>query len=259
VLTVHVLGAGNGRPGSERDTSGLLIAAAGKYTLVDCPGGVVTKLARVGLAPEAVNRIILTHDHVDHIYGLPHLIHALAIGGSNAPVPVYGPAETLTTVEAVLTAYGLVGPDYPAVVGHAVPVEPLAGVIDEEIRIVASPARHSRPTLALRIEMDESVLGLSSDSLPSTETERLCAGADVLLHDCGGVDADRASFGDHHASAAEAAEVASRAGAKRLYLTHLPPVEAGLEASLLAEARERFDGPVALARDGDRYEVRGVG
>jgi len=259
VLTVHVLGAGNGRPGPERDTSGLLVAAAGRHTLVDCPGGVVSKLARIGLAPEAVDRIILSHDHVDHIYGLPHLIHALAIGGSLAAVPVYGPAVTLTTVDAVLTAYGLAGPDYPAVVGHPVPVEPLAPVVDEEIQVVASPARHSRPTLALRIARDQSVLGLSSDGLPSGETSRLCAGADVLLHDCGGVEADRATFAAHHASAAGAADVACRAGARRLYLTHLPPVDTALEASMLAEAGARFGGPVALARDGDRYEVGRVG
>lgn len=259
MLTVHVLGAGNGRPGPERDTSGLLITAAGRYTLVDCPGGVVTKLARLGLAPEAVHRIILTHDHVDHIYGLPHLIHALGIGGSVVTLPVYAPAGTLATVDAVLRAYGLVGPDYPAVAGHSVADEPLTSVIDEEIQIVASPASHPRPTLALRIEEGQSVLGLSSDGLASVEVERLCAGADVLLHDCGGVDADRESFGAHHPSAAEAADVASRAGVRRLYLTHLPPLDTALEASMLAAARAGFRGSVALAKDGDCYHVEAVG
>lgn len=259
MLAVHVLGAGNGRPGAERDTSGLLIAAAGRHTLVDCPGGVITKLARIGVAPEAVQRIILTHDHVDHIYGLPHLIHGLAIGGASASVPVFGPADTLRTVDAVLRAHGLVGPGYPAIVEHPVPIAPLTEFLDEEIRIVASPARHSRPTLALRIERDDAVLGLSSDGLPSDDTARLCAGADVLLHDCGGVEADRASFDGHHASAAEAAEVAARADARGLYLTHLPPIDAELERSLLAEARTRFEGSVALARDGDRYDVGAAG
>ncbi len=204
MLTVHVLGAGNGRPGADRDTSGLLIDAGNRLTLVDCPGGVVSKLARLGRAPEAVQRVILTHDHVDHIYGLPHLIHALAIGGSDRGVPVYGPRDTLATVDAALRAYGLVGPDYPAVVNHVVAVEPMTTVLEEEVHIVASPARHSRPTLALRVECAEAVLGLSSDTLPCTETQRLCVDADIMLHDCGGLDADRASFGAHHASAAEA-------------------------------------------------------
>jgi len=259
VITVHVLGAGNGRPGADRDTSGLLVEAAGRFTLVDCPGGVVAKIARHGLAPEAVHRIILTHDHVDHIYGLPHLIHALAIGGATDAVPVYGPAETLATVDAVLRAHRLVGPDYPAVEGHPVAVEPGVEVLDAEIQVVASPALHSRPTLALRIECDAAVLGLSSDTLPSADIERLCAGAELLFHDCGGVEAERASFGTHHASAAEAGDVARRAGARRLCLTHLPPIDAALEASLLSEAEARFGGHVALARDGDRYELAGVG
>ena len=176
-----------------------------------------------------------------------------------APVPVYGPAETLETVAAVLSAHRLLGPDYPAVEAHAVPVESEVPVLNEEIHVVASPALHSRPTLALRIAKADAVLGLSSDSLPSSETEQLCADADVLLHDCGGVEADRASFATHHASAGEAAGVASRAGVGRLYLTHLPPVDAVQEASMLAEATAIFGGPVALARDGDRYDLGGVG
>ena len=258
-MVVHVLGAGNGRPGPDRDTSGLLIEFAGKCTLVDCPGSVVAKLARIGVAPEAVHRVILTHDHVDHIYGLPHLIHALAIGGSTAAIPVYAPAATLATVDAVLQAHRLVRPGYPVLDGRRVPLEPLTTVLHEELRVVASPALHSRPTLALRVETGNGVLGLSSDSLASTETARLSARADVLMHDCGGVEQDRASFGEHHASAADAAEVARNAGVRRLLLTHLPPLDADREAGMLAEATAVFEGPVALARDGDRYEIDSVG
>ena len=165
----------------------------------------------------------------------------------------------LATVDAVLTAYRLVAPGYPHVEAHPVALEAMTSVLDEEIRIVASPALHSRPTLSLRVGTDRAVLGLSSDTLPSAETEQLCAGADVLLHDCGGVEVDRDNFGVHHASAADAGAVARRAGVKRLYLTHLPPLEAALEGRMLAEAGARFDGPVALARDGDRYDVGAVG
>ena len=53
-------------------------------------------------------------------------------------------------------------------------------------------------------------------------------------------------------TAAMAGELAARAGARRLLLTHLLP---GDHEEIRRLAAERFPGTVALARSGDAYEV----
>src|SRR4029079_2346798 len=58
-----------------------------------------------------------------------------------------------------------------------------------------------------------------------------------------------------HMTGADCGPTASRAGARRLVLTHVPPWydPAGAEA----EARGEWSGPVDLARAGARYDVGG--
>ncbi|MFM8791743.1 MAG: MBL fold metallo-hydrolase, partial [Solirubrobacterales bacterium] len=62
---------------------------------------------------------------------------------------------------------------------------------------------------------------------------------------------------DYHATAPEAADAAREAGVGALAITHIvPPLPLkGLEAIFLADAEERFDGPLWLARDGDLYSL----
>ncbi|MFM9044535.1 MAG: MBL fold metallo-hydrolase, partial [Solirubrobacterales bacterium] len=59
------------------------------------------------------------------------------------------------------------------------------------------------------------------------------------------------------ATAPEAADAAREAGVGALAITHIvPPLPLkGLEAIFLADAEERFDGPIWLARDGDLYSL----
>ena len=124
MLTVHVLGSGSGLPTSRRDTTSLLIRTMDGDTLVDCPGGIVHKLARAGVSPGGLRRVILTHAHVDHVYGLPHLIHAQAVAGVGAVLRIHAPRETLELVRGLVALHGLEGSTYPAVELVPIPLEP---------------------------------------------------------------------------------------------------------------------------------------
>jgi ribonuclease Z len=56
-----------------------------------------------------------------------------------------------------------------------------------------------------------------------------------------------------HSTAAQAGEVAARAGAGSLYLIHYPTGKFA-SGNPVAEARQTFSGPVTLARDLMRVE-----
>jgi ribonuclease Z len=56
-----------------------------------------------------------------------------------------------------------------------------------------------------------------------------------------------------HMTAAQAGELAARAGAKRLLLTHLLPDS---HVDLAWHAAQSFEGPVDIAREGFTYEHR---
>ncbi len=253
-IRVHVLGSGSGLPGRDRDTTSLLVGTADGWTLVDCPGSVVSKLARLDLAPRDLKRVVLTHNHVDHVYGFPHLVHAMAIAGDEGPLTVYAPRQTLETVEAMVSAHHLHGERYPSLELRAIEIVEGAVVIDGALRLLASPGAHGRDTVALRFESGGVAACHSSDTRPSEAVARLARDAGLLFHDCGGPHRLRGTFSDSHTSAPEAGEIASSAAAERLVLIHLGGAEDVLNESL-EEARGAFSGRVELAVDGGSYRV----
>lgn len=255
-LVVDVLGAGSGYPTAVRDTSSLLIGSVEGWTVVDCPGSLVHKLAARALPLGALRRIILTHDHVDHVYGLPHLIQALAIEGRADEVHLLAPGQALATVEGMLRVHNLIGDRYPEVRQTEIPMVEATEVLrTEDLRISASPTEHTRDTVALRFETAAAAVCYSSDTRPSEAVTRLAAEVDILLHDCAGPHRLRDTFSGSHSSALEAARVAAAAGARKLVLTHLGARDDDVLKECRAEAEAEFGGPVDLALDGTRWTV----
>ncbi|MFH1768636.1 MAG: ribonuclease Z [Candidatus Omnitrophota bacterium] len=75
---VIFLGTAASIPSKDRDTTSFVFIHKGCFSLIDCPGSIIHKLAIVGIDYKKLDKVILTHDHPDHIYGIFHLIHAQA-------------------------------------------------------------------------------------------------------------------------------------------------------------------------------------
>ncbi|MGE5666943.1 MAG: MBL fold metallo-hydrolase [Betaproteobacteria bacterium] len=60
--------------GSGSEGNGLVVEAGGTRVLIDCGFGVrdtVARLARLGVEPDSVSAILVTHEHSDHVGGVP--------------------------------------------------------------------------------------------------------------------------------------------------------------------------------------------
>ena len=96
----------------------------------------------------------------------------------------------------------------------------------------------------------------TGDTRPTTATIEVADDPDLLIHDATFTDdrADRAGE-TAHSTARQAAEIASRAGAKRLALVHISSRYAGDVGSHLEQARAVFDDDAFVPDDGHRLEV----
>ncbi len=103
----------------------------------------------------------------------------------------------------------------------------------------------------------------AGDTVPCDGLDRLCAGADALVHTVirkdviAGLPFQRIrDTVDYHSSPEEAAMTAARAGVGTLVLTHyVPPIPPGGEDEWRSLAAAHFDGAVEVGPDLHRVEI----
>src|SRR3970282_2445958 len=96
-------------PSPDRDNTALAFYSDDEVVLVDCSGSPYQKLLKAGLDPMRVSSLIVTHRHVDHVYGIPSLAHNMGLAGRRAPIRVYALAETMRTVRGFMGLFPLDG------------------------------------------------------------------------------------------------------------------------------------------------------
>ena len=246
-MQLHFLGTGSAVSDAHRTTTMLAVEAAGRLVAVDCGGDLVQRLMAGGLDPVALDLLVLTHEHPDHIGGFPLVLEKLWLLGRRTPVRVAGPARALDVARRLFDQFdtsrweGL-----PERAYHEVALEEGAVVWEADgLRITASPVTHSVPTVGLRFEAEGRVIAYSCDTAPDPAVTRLARGADVLVHEATGLQPGV------HSSAEEAAQTAADAGAGRLVLVHLPPA---LSEDDLAAARSIFP-QTHPAEEGGRMDL----
>ncbi len=249
-MELTILGAHGTWPGAGGATSGLLVRHDGFSLWVDAGTGTLANLQRhIGIYD--VDAVIISHSHPDHVTDIYGYLYARLFGPERQPkIPllmapgVLERAQPLVTDDA--TDLGL-GDGFDLTV-----VQPGDEHQLGPFRLLTAPMRHSVPTLGMRFEAGGASLAYTADTGPTEELEPLVRGADVLVAEASW-QGERGDQLPIHLTAGEAGEIASRAGAGRLVLTHIRPY---LDADRSREeAASEFDGPVVAGRDNETTTV----
>jgi ribonuclease BN (tRNA processing enzyme) len=120
------------------------------------------------------------------------------------------------------------------------------------VRYYLLPTRHSLPSYAVGVE-GSGYLVYSGDTAPTEELALFAERADILLCEASGLDTDADYLRGVHMTARQAGELARKARAKELILTHFWP-EYNLE-ELRSQAAEGYCSQVEIAVEGDTYFV----
>ncbi|MCI0546479.1 MAG: MBL fold metallo-hydrolase [Candidatus Rokubacteria bacterium] len=247
------LGTSGALASLRRDSTSLVFVGAAESVLVDCGGSPLQKLLLAAVDPASLARVVITHIHPDHAYGLPSLLQNLRLLGRGAPLPISCREEHVEPLRTLLALFRLL--DRPG--AFAVPLEPVPArprspvATTPSFAISASPNEHGdMPNLAVRFDPigGGPAVVYSSDTRPCDQVVALAAGADTLVHDATFLDRTPPGRGVH-STAAEAGEVAARAGVRRLILTHIDPAHHGEMEAMAMAARTRFGGEVEIAEE----------
>lgn len=102
MFALTFLGTSASVPSAERNHPGLLVEAAGKRILVDCGEGTQRQLLRSGAGFRRLDRILLTHGHLDHVLGIPGLFSTLGLRQSADVMTIHAGQGTLDVVSRML-------------------------------------------------------------------------------------------------------------------------------------------------------------
>lgn len=269
-MKVTFCGTGGGGVTPERATSCILLDDGERGLLLDCGPGTIGALFRSGLPLPAMEALLVSHLHMDHVLGFPELLAHLVFPFGVLP-RVYGPPGTraFVALAAKMTAMVTSIPGRPFGGPLDVPVLELADgqeVVTKEGRIRSIVVPHAPEVVAMahRVQFGGRTIVYSGDTRADTELMTpLAGGADILIHEAyseagledwtagsspGRREAIFGAFERTHTRVDVAAKIAAGAGVKRLVLTHLCPGE--VPERLAREATAHFGGEVIVAEDG---------
>lgn len=104
MFALTFLGTSASVPSAERNHPAILLEAAGQRMLIDCGEGTQRQLLRSGAGFRRLDRILLTHGHLDHVLGIPGLFSTLGLRQTSDVMTVHGGPGTLDIVSRMLAA-----------------------------------------------------------------------------------------------------------------------------------------------------------
>jgi ribonuclease BN (tRNA processing enzyme) len=279
-VEIVLLGTGTPVPNADRQGPSLAIVANGKAYLVDAGSGIVRQANSAfqrgvpGLRPAGLDIAFLTHLHSDHTLGLPDLILTPWIQERTKPLQLYGPSGTKAMAGHILEAYaediqvrttGLEGGNTTGNKVEAHDIQPGMIYHDENVTVKAFLVKHGswKQALGYRFDADGKSVVVSGDTSPAESVIDACNGCDALVHEVysgRGVNPLKASLTveqwmkyetEFHTSAAELGEIAAKAKAKMLILTHWTLLGNSKQDDMVRAIREKYTGPIIVGRDLD--------
>jgi ribonuclease Z len=162
-------------------------------------------------------------------------------------------ADTVGYALAEHTRLGRFNPERARELG--VPEGPLWGRLHKGETVELPDGRRVEPADLVGAPRRGRAVVYTGDTRPSLGVVEAARGADLLIHDSTFGEEERArAVETGHSTAAQAAEVAREAGARRLVLTHISPRYTREAPELLAEAKAVFPESI-VARDGLTLDV----
>lgn len=140
MFALTFLGTSASVPSAERNHPALLVEAAGKRVLIDCGEGTQRQLLRSGAGFRRLDRMLLTHAHLDHMLGIPGLFSTLGLRQTSDVMTIHGGEGTLDIVVRMLA--GLWGAGRAPIAVEFVPLTEGQVVDAGEFTINCFPVRH---------------------------------------------------------------------------------------------------------------------
>lgn len=183
-LSLSILGSSSAIPLSNRSPSAQFLSIADEHFLLDCGEGTQVKLRQHRIGFSRIKRILISHLHGDHFYGLIPLLTSLQLLDRQQKVFIYGPEglkeALLSFLEATKAKI-----QYPLEFHVLDPAKKSLIYESDQLQVHSFPLRHSVPCFGFLFEEKPRLRKIRKDKIdelkiPVAEIRRIKAGCDWL-------------------------------------------------------------------------------
>jgi ribonuclease BN (tRNA processing enzyme) len=247
-MKLTVVGCGDAFGSGGRLQTCFHVVAPEETFLIDCGATSLIGMQKLGLDPDRVGTIFISHLHGDHFGGLVWwLLHAHYVTQRTAPLTITGPvgieARFAAAAEALFPGSTKIVRRFDMrFLEYADGVPLTVGGVRVTPREVRHPS--GAPPYALRIECAGRIIGFSGDTEWTESLVPTAEGADLYITECFGFELPSG----YHLTWRMIEKNLPRLDARRIMLSHLGPAMLGQEQSV-------NDPRVVIAKDGLTLEV----
>jgi len=247
-MKLTIVGSGDAFGSGGRLQTCYHVALPGEDVLIDCGVTALIGMQRLGLDPDRVSTIFVSHLHGDHFGGLVWaLLHAHYVTKRTAPLTITGPAgitaRFAAAAEALFPGSTKIERRFEMRFLEYAERTPLqVGAV----RVTPYEVRHpsGAPPYALRLEHGGKTLSFSGDTEWVESLLSAANGADLFISECFSFDEQVGS----HTTWRDIEMNLDRLGAKRVMLTHM-------STEMLSRRSQIRDPRVLFAEDGMTLEI----
>lgn len=138
------LGTSASAPSINRNLPSVLVKHDEFRFLIDCGEGTQRQILQAGIGFKRLNRILITHGHLDHILGLAGLLSTLLRWETIDTLEIYGGKAALSRVNDLIYGVVLRG-NHTSFDLALVPIEEGVFIEEDEFNITAIPVQHRGP------------------------------------------------------------------------------------------------------------------
>lgn len=237
------------------ETLGFTVQLSSGLILMECGQYVPLHLVRSGVSVTDLTAVYVSHEHADHVGGLPWLLfsnimerfYQRAEAGGELTLLLPGSGESPLLAYCRATYPVLFEEGGPVLVKPCDPASEPVSLAGDTFR--AFPLDHPVASHGLAVEATETTIAYVPDTAPVDQLAKRVGGAETVV--CAVAEptgargiAERFKF----LTATDAGVLARDVGAKRLVIMHVFFIED--EAACVEEAGRTFDGEIVVARAG---------
>ena len=155
--------------------------------MIDCGEGAQTQMQFLGLSTAGIGHIFISHNHGDHVFGLPGLIGTMDLLGRTAELHVHGPQQVGELIDFLLHTY-YADINYE-VIFHPVDTRRHALVYeDRSITVHSIPLEHRIPSVGYLLREKPRLPHIRREmidafGIPVSQINNIKAGASWTLED----------------------------------------------------------------------------